>query len=247
MGRNWKIALALSAAAVLAGCGSVGTIYQADAFGTNKTYAVVTVMASEKVGCTDAGGNPCNGGVFGLVNMAARKDAYSTAAGDILESTYPTVLKGLRAPNLKVAADVKGNKVYRSAAEDPQPTGALRQQHTVAKGYKHFSDENLGKMARELKVDGVIVLTLSYTAARSGVTVAGVGGGHKAQTMVMARAVDKEGKNVWFDYAQAQSEASVSTGIGAVDFPKLRPLFVDSSDKAVRKLMDSFATRTSGK
>jgi hypothetical protein len=244
MGRNWKIALGLSAAAVLAGCGSIGTVYQPGAFGSDKTYAVVTVMATEKVGCTDFGGNPCNGGVFGLVNMAARKDAYSIAAGDILENTYPTVLKGLRAPNLKVAADVKGNKVYRAAAEDAQPTGALRQQHTVAKGYKHFSDENLGKMARELKVDGVIVLTLSYTAAKSGVTVAGVGGGHKAQTMVMARAVDKEGKNVWFDYAQGQSDTGVSTGIGAVDFPKLRPLFVDSSDKAIKKLMENFSSKT---
>ena len=245
MASQWKAAAVLAAAGALAGCGSVGTIYQPDAFGTGKTYAVVTVMAPEKVGCSAGGGEMCNGGVFGLINMAARKDAYSTAADEILESTYPTALKGLRSPNLKLATgDIKANKVYRAAAEDAQPKGMMSQQHVVAKGYKYFSDENLAKLARELRVDGVITLTLSYNAAKSGVTVAGVGGGYKAQTTAMARAVDKDGKNVWFDYAMGQSDQSVSTGIGAVDFPKLRPLFTDATDKAVRKLMDNFNSKT---
>jgi hypothetical protein len=235
----------LAAVGALGGCGSVGSIHQPDAFGSAKTYAVVTVMASDKVGCSDAGGNMCNGGVFGLANMAARKDAYSTAPDEILESTYPSALKALRtSPNLKIAGDVKANKVYRAVPEDQQPKGMLSQQQTVAKGYKYFSDESLAKLARELKVDGVITVSLSYNAARSGVTVAGIGGGHKAQTTVMVRAVDKDGKNVWFDYAMGQSDQSVSTGIGAVDFPKLRPLFADSTDKAVRKLMDNFNTKT---
>jgi len=62
--------------------------------------------------------------------------------------------------------------------------------------------------------------------------------------MVTVRAIDKDGKNVWVDYAMGQSDGSVSTGIGAVDFPKLRPLFVESTDKAVRKLMENFNSRT---
>jgi hypothetical protein len=41
-----------------------------------------------------------------------------------------------------------------------------------------------------------------------------------------------------------QSDQGVSTGIGAVDFPKLRPLFADSTDKAVRKLMENFNSKT---
>lgn len=246
MGRHSAIGLALSGVLTLAaGCGSVGGIHQADAFGTNKTYAVVTVMANEKVGCTDLGGNPCNSGLFGLFNMAARTDAYSTAAGDILENTYPAALKGLRAAShLKIAPDVKTHRIYRVAAEDPQPTGMMRQQHTVAKGYKYFANENLAKMAKDLKVDGVITVTLSYSAARSGVQVGGIGGGHKAQTTVMVSALDKDGKHVWFDYAMGQSDGSVSTGIGAVDFPKLRPLFVEATDKAVKKLMDNFNNKT---
>jgi hypothetical protein len=232
-------------AVLLAGCGSVGSIHQADAFGARKTYAVVTVMATEKVGCSDLGGNPCGGGLFGLLNLAARTDAYSTDAGEVLESTYPVALKALRgSPELRIAADVRRHRLYRAAAEDPQPSGMMRQQHTVAKGYKYFSDENLAKLARELKVDGVITVTLSYTAARSGLQVGGVGGGHKAQTTVMVRAVDREGKNVWFDYAMGQSDGSVSTGIGAVDFPKLRPLFGEATEKAVEKLMDSFNSKT---
>jgi hypothetical protein len=248
MGRHSRTGLALSSVFVLAlaaGCGSVGGIHQADAFGKNKTYAVVTVMANEKVGCTDLGGNPCGGGVFGLVSVATKSNAYSEAAGEVLESTYPTALKALRtSPNLKIAPDVKGQRTYRAAKEDEQPSGMMRQHHTVAKGYKYFSDENLAKMARDLKVDGVITVTLSYSAARSGVQVAGAGGGHKAQTTVMVSAVDKDGKRVWFDYAMGQSDGSVSTGIGAVDFPKLRPLFVDATDKAVKKLIDNFNNKT---
>jgi hypothetical protein len=248
MGRHSRIGLALSGVfllALAAGCGSVSGIHQADAFGTKKTYAVVTVMANEKVGCTDLGGNPCGGGVFGLVSVATKTNAYSEAAGDVLESTYPTALKALRtSPNLKIAPDVKGQRIYRAASEDQQPTGMMRQQHTVAKGYKYFSDENLAKMARDLKVDGVITVTLSYSAARSGLQVGGIGGGHKAQTTVMVSALDKDGKRVWFDYAMGQSDDSVSTGIGAVDFPKLRPLFVEATDKAVKKLMDNFNNKT---
>lgn len=244
MASHWKSGLVLAALAALSGCGSVGSIYQADAFGAGKTYAVVSIMATDKVGCSQAGGDMCNGGVFGLANMAARKDAYSTAADEILESTYPTALRALRAPNLKIAGDVKANKVYRAAAEDPQPKGMMKQQHVIARGYKYFSDEHLAKLARELKVDGVITVTLAYNAARTGVTVAGVGGSHKAQTTVFIRAIDKDGKNVWWDYAMGQSDQGTSTGIGAVDFPKLRPLFVESTDKAVRKLMENFTSKT---
>jgi hypothetical protein len=244
MASHWKSGLVLAAVATLSGCGSVGSIYQAEAFGAGKTYAVVSIMATDKVGCSQAGGDMCNGGVFGLANMAARKDAYSTAADEILESTYPTALKALRAPNLKMAGDVKANKVYRAAAEDPQPKGMMKQQHVIARGYKYFSDENLSKLARDLKVDGVITVTLAYNAARTGVTVAGVGGSHKAQTTVFVRAIDKDGKNVWWDYAMGQSDQGTSTGVGAVDFPKLRPLFVESTDKAVRKLMENFNSKT---
>ena len=245
MGGQWKATAVLAAAVALAGCGSIGAIHQPDAFGAGKTYAVVTVMANDKVGCSQGGGDMCNGGVFGLANMAARKDAYSTSANEILESTYPTALRGMRASSLRLASgDIKANKTYRAAAEDAQPKGTFSQQQLIAKGYKYFSDENLAKLARDLKVHGVITVTLSYNAARSGVTVAGVGGGHKAQTTVTVRAIDKDGKNVWVDYAMGQSDEGVSTGIGVVDFPKLRPLFVDSTDKAVRKLMENFASKT---
>ena len=246
MQRGSRIAIVLGTTCALAfaGCASVGTIHQPEAFGSNKTYAVVTVMANEKVGCVDFGGNPCNGGVFGLVNMATRTNAYSEDASEVLENTYPAALRALRSStSLKLAPDVKNLKVYRSAAEDAQPKGMMSLSHTVAKGYKYFTDENLARMARELKVDGVITVTISYSAARSGVTVAGVGGKHKAQANVMVRAVNQEGKNVWFDYAQGQSDEGTSTGTGAVDFPKLRPLFVEATDRAAKKLMENLEAK----
>ena len=228
----------------LAGCGSIGTIHQPEAFGTTKTYAVVTVMASEKVGCQGLGGNPCNGGVVGLVNTLAKSNAYSEDAAEVLESTYPVALKALRSSaNLKIV-DVKAQRAYRDAPADEQPGGMMRPRHAVAKGYKYFSDEKLAKLAGDLKVDGVITVTLSYTAAFSGVQVAGLGGGYKASTTVMVRAVDKGGKTVWFDYATAQSDGSAGTVAGTVDFPKLRPFFSDSAGKAAKKLMDNFNGKT---
>jgi hypothetical protein len=231
-------------ALAVAGCssvGSIGTVHQPESFGAKKTYAVVTVMAEEKVGCSEAGGNMCNGGVFGLVNMATKTNAYHEPAAEVLESTYPAVLQALRSsPNLKIIPDVKGNRVYRAATEDAQPTGTLRLHHTVAKGYKYFSDENLARLASDLKVDGVITVTLAYTAARGGVTVGGVGGKHQARSTLTVRALNREGKTVWFDHAAAVSDGGVGTGTGAVDFPKLRPFFVESTDKAAKKLMENF-------
>ena len=52
MGGQWKATAVLAAAVALAGCGSIGAIHQPDAFGAGKTYAVVTVMANDKVGCS---------------------------------------------------------------------------------------------------------------------------------------------------------------------------------------------------
>jgi len=67
--RNGLTLIGVFLLALLAGCGTTGGVHQADAFGTTKTYAVVIVMANEKVGCSDLGGNPCNGGIIGLVGL----------------------------------------------------------------------------------------------------------------------------------------------------------------------------------
>jgi len=239
--RNGLTLIGVFLLALLAGCGTTGGVHQADAFGTTKTYAVVIVMANEKVGCSDLGGNPCNGGIIGLVNTVTNSSAYSEDATEVLESTYPSVLQGLRtSPNLRIVAEVKNKKVYRAAPADEQPSGMLRARYTVAKGYKYFSDDKRARLATDLKVDGVITVMLSYTAARSGLQVVGLGGGHKAVTSVMVSAVDTHGKNVWFDYASGQSDDSAGTVSGTVDFPKLRPMFGDATKKAVRKIMDNF-------
>ncbi len=224
MASQWKVGVVLAVAAALAGCGSIGKIHHPDAFGEKKTYALVSVMASDKVG---------SGGILGAFN---KTDASGTAANEIMERTYPSALRSLRAPNLKVT-DVRGHKVYRATPEDKPPQGPLSQQQTIAKGYKYFSDEKLVKLARELKVDGVITVTLTYDAA-------GVGGAHKAQTTVSVKAIDTNGKTVWSDSAMAESEKGVAGASGGVDLPKLRPLFVESTDKAVHKLMENFNRRT---
>jgi len=246
--RSGAVLIGVALSVVLGGCGStggIGSVYQADAFGAKKTYAVVTVMANDKVGCSDLGGNPCNGGVIGLVNTVARTNAYSEDAGDVLETTYPKALQALRgSPNLRLAPEVKANKVYRSAAPDEAPR-MMGVGYTLAKGYKYFSEEKMRKLAADLKVDGVIVVSLSYTAARAGMTVGGFGGGHQARVTMTVRAVDREGKKVWSDHTSSVSEGKVGTVSGAVDFASLRPLFVEATDKAAKKLMESFEQKVS--
>jgi hypothetical protein len=226
MGGLWNAGVVLAAAA-LAGCASLGSTHHPNAFSAKKTYAVVSVMASDKVG---------SGGMLAALK---KTDAPAAAANDIMERTYPSALRALRASNLKIT-DAKGHKFYRAMAEDEQPKGPLSNPHIVAKGYKYFSDEKLVKLARELKVDGVITMTLSYDAARS---AAGTGG-HKAQTTVTVKAIDQNGKTVWSDSATGESGRSVPEAAGAADFPKLRPLFAESTDKAARKLMENFAAKT---
>jgi hypothetical protein len=245
-----RIAMALSAVlcALLAGCaatGGFGTVHDPAAFGKGKTYAVVSVMAYEKVQCSDLGGNPCNGGVIGLVKTMTDAKAFSEDAGEALEMTYAAALQGLRAsPNIRLAPDVRNSRAYRALAEDAQPTGMMSARHVVAKGYKYLSHEKLAGLAKELKVDGVITVTLSYSAKRSGVSIAGFGGGHKASTTMYLAAVDKNGKNVWVDYATGDSDGTVGTVTASPDFVKLRPLFRDATTKATRKLIDSFDAKT---
>jgi hypothetical protein len=244
--RRHRVYLTLAAvflSSLAGGCGTVGAIYEANAFGPSKTYAVVSIMSLDKVSCTGLGGNPCNGGLFGLVNALARKDAYSEEASDVLERTYPRAIQLLRASSLKIAPDVKNLRAYRAALEDAQPTPAMQSRYLMAKGYKYFSEESLSKLARQLQIEGVITMTFSYSAARSGLQVAGIGGSYKAVTNVHAFAVDKNGKRVWADSAVGQSDDSVGTASGAVDFPKLRPFFVDSTNKAVRKLIENFESK----
>ena len=217
MGGQWKAgAVVVAAAAALAGCGSISSTHHPDAFSAKKTYAVASVMARDKPG---------------------------TAANEIMERTYPSALRALRATNLKVT-EVKGHKSYRAMAEDAQPKGPLSQPHTVAKGYKYFSEEKLVKLARELKVDGLITMALSYDAVRGTASKKDAGAAHKAQTTVSVRAIDANGKTVWSDSATAESGQSVPDAAGAADFAKLRPLFAESTDKAVRKLMENFAAKT---
>ena len=128
------------------------------------------VVAGETVGCSEPGGNPCSGGVSGLIRMATTTNAHSEDSTAVLESTYPVALRGLRAsPNLRIVPDewVKAHPAYRAMPADRQPSGLFQGNNRTAKGYKKFSVENLAKLARELKVDGVIIVTLSYSALRA--------------------------------------------------------------------------------
>ncbi|HEX7890349.1 MAG TPA: hypothetical protein VF522_13390 [Ramlibacter sp.] len=238
--RSVAFLVATAALAALAGCATSGN-FRAEAFGANKTYAVVSLVSDDKVQCGQPTGNPCNMGVVGLVNtLATANAAYREDAAPTLELVAPALLQSLKGvPGLKLASDVRTLSAYKATKADDEPPGFMGSRLMVAKGYKYFPDSRLGKIASELNVDGVIVLRMNFTAIRSGFPVMGFGGGHVAETIVHVTAVDRQGKVVWSDRARGSSDASAGSVAGGVDFPKLRPLFVESTNKAMKRLAEN--------
>lgn len=244
-----KRAIILAAAAatmLLAGCAAMGGKFQSDAFGANKTYAVVSVLSDNKVECGQPTGAVCNGGVLGLVNtLATANGAYSEDATATLEMVSPVVLQAFKtAPTLKVVPDVRTLAAYKGSKGDAQPPSILGHHVLVARGYKYFPEDQLARLANELKVDGVIVLTMHFTAMRSGLPVLGFGGGHVADTQVVITAVDNRGQVVWSDRARGSSEAGAGSVAGGVDFTKLRPFFMESTTNAMKRLIDKTRSGT---
>jgi hypothetical protein len=230
------------AAAVLALSACNMRTVRRDAFGPKKTYAVVSIHAHHKI--QPHGNTQGMGSLTGLVK-SAKKDAGRTAdVAEALEEGAGIVLRALRGSRhyqLLAEERVLRSAVYAKAAGD-DPDGTFLK-FKAAKGYKYFaprSKQKLAQLARELKVDGVIVAQLNYGFLFSGVSAAGLvaGGKHRGSLMLTVVAYDRDGAPVWTDVIQAKSEKTIGTAAANVaDFPKLRPLLTEATSSGSRDLV----------
>jgi hypothetical protein len=127
---------------------------------------------------------------------------------------------------------VLNSKAYKNlkADEPVQKVLFMKVELNTAKGYKFISDpQKLSRLAKDLNVDGVIVVGMNFSVS-SGIA-GGLGIGvkrFKVVTAVSAMAYDSNGKLVWKDAIHksselADSQLAVIADVRSVDFKKLKP------------------------
>ncbi|TAM44187.1 MAG: hypothetical protein EPN55_11450 [Gammaproteobacteria bacterium] len=238
--------LALMAAVALSACVIIPSSYETQAFGKSKKFAVVSVFASPEISSGSGTGSGIGFTVSGLIKAVSDESGYHNDADKILADTSPQILKDIgssRHYTLVPARTVLDHKAYRAAeAEDTGIPLGFGKKWLVAPGYKFIkSEDKLGKLARELNVDAVMVVTLHYSAGFTGAQVGGLvaGGTHSGKVMLTVYAVDRNGKVVWKDGADASSDNSIG-GIGeSVNFTRLHPLLIEATRNATKKLMEN--------
>ena len=244
----------------MSGCASMALTgrakVQQDAFGARKTFAVVTIASAKKFS-----------GEKGLLQTFKKTDDIPGAnTQPILNRLKPKVFKVLaksRHFKLLPESSVLRSKAYRRTPEDKRKHKVLffNVDMNVAKNYKYFSKpEKLAKLARDLKVDGVIVVNMSFSirSSKSWISVAGLTLGKKKYSVVAsasALAYDREGKVVWKDSAVKEAEPGDTKAIILLDFTdvtktrfkKLHPSAITIGSKAMDVLLARFSDAVEGR
>ncbi len=232
-----KIWLAAMLALFLGACGYMPFVpwsYETEAFGKSKKFAVVTVAASPEIGIT----------VNGVAKAASPDSGYRNDANRILRDTTPLILKELeRSPyyTLLPPRTVLANKAYRTTASDDPKSTMLSSLMLTAPGYKFFgSEDKLAQLARDLNVDAVMVVSVDYA---SGFTAGGAGGVQRGRAVVHVSAVNQAGSVIWKDGGVGISDNVIRSANEAVNPDKLRPLLIEASRNAARKLLDKVESK----
>jgi len=244
-----RIVLRLSvlvAALALGACAIIPSSYESQAFGKSKKFAVVSVAASPEIHSGSGTGSGIGYTLSGLIKAVSDESGYSNDADKVLAATAPVILKELgnnRHYTLVPTRTVLGHKAYRAAeAEDPGIPLSFGKKWLSAPGYKYLkSEDRLGRLARELNVDAVVAVTVHYSAGFTGAQVGGVvsGGVHHGKVMLTVYAVDRNGRMIWKDGADARSDNSIG-GIGeSVNYTRLHPLLIEATRNATKKLMEN--------
>lgn len=236
---------AFMAAFALNACVIIPSSYESQAFGKTKKFAVVSVSATPEINSGSGTGSGIGFTLSGLVKAASDESGYNSDANKILADTAPLILKDLgnnRHYTLVPAKTVLNHKAYRAAeGEDTSMTLGFGKKWLVAPGYKYIkSEDKLAKLARDLNVDAVVVVTVSYSAGFTGAQAMGViaGGVHHGKAMVNVYAVNRDGKIIWKDGGDASSDNSIG-GVGeSVNFTRLHPLLIEATRSATKKLME---------
>ena len=205
---------------------SPGAKVDADSFGKTKKCAIVTIMGTKKLNAQK-----------GFLQLFMKVPEQNTQP--ILDKLRPEVIKAFRkSKHLKVKSEkrVLNSKAYKNleADEAVQKILFMDIELNTAKGYKFIRDpQKLSKLAKDLNVDGVIVVGMNFSVSSgiAGGMFAGLGIGvkrFKVITAVSAMAYDSNGKLVWKDAIHksselADSQLAVIADVRSVDFKKLKP------------------------
>ena len=243
----WAISSSLASVLVLSGCLIAMSSYEPEAFGRGKTFAVVSIAAAPEINVQGAGAGGGGWTLSGLVKSASSDSGYSNNADKILTDTAPLIVKELeksRHFRLAQSSWVLQHKAYRSAkGDDPEKFMVT---YILPKGYKYFdSEEKLTRLAKDMNVDAVIILHVSYSAGFTGVGAAGLiaAGTHSGKVTITLSAFGRHGKAVWSDAVESSSDGSIGTFGESANFTKLHPLLIDATRGASRKLLEKLNTK----
>jgi hypothetical protein len=209
-----------------------------DAFGKGKTFAIVSIMATSKV-TTDSQ----SGGLVGLFKGASKKYDFSKDSGKIFADSIPLLMQQFQSSKsfrLLPKNAVLQNSAYQSTAPD-KPKKWFGVEMVPAEGYKYFKDKKkIQQLAKEMGVDGVIVIAVSYSVGFRGANISGISGvgEDKGTAIVSVYAMDNTGNVVWKHAAQGVGKDGTFSSGGSSDFEKLHSSLVEASQTAAQKLIE---------
>lgn len=260
--RNFRVYSLIMAAIVvmLSGCAQMAITGSADvdkkSFGAKKKFAVVSIASMKTFrGEQGMGQMLTNNDNIPGVNT---QPIINKLSGKIIQT-----LENDRNFKLLPESTVLSSKAYQNTPEDDKVMKILFMSETMnpAKSYKYFSDkEKYAKLAKDLGVDGVIGITMSFTVSESGgkLSVMGLSVGKKsysAQASITAIAYNKNGDIIWKDSTLKEAEPGDTkaivlldtTGLTDTGFEKLHPSAVEIGGKAVDVLLARLDDTLTGK
>lgn len=244
----------------LIGCAPMAITGSADVdksvFGPSKRFAVVSIAAIKTFQ-----------GEKGLFQMFKDdKNIPGSNTQPMINRLAPRIIKSLNHSHyisLLPERKVFKSRAYRHIQGDKRVATALffKYDMNVARHYKYISDpKKLAQLAKQLNVDGVITVNVTFalTASKGSVSVAGLTLGKKsysAMASVSALAYDKTGKLIWKDSTTKEAEPGDSKAIILIDtsdmtgtnFKKLQPSAIEIGGKAVDVLVGRFNDTMEGK
>lgn len=226
------------------------------AFGPSKRFAVVSISAAKTFQ-----------GQKGFFQMFKRdEDIPGSDTQPMLDKLAPKIIRDLKRDRyirLVHERSVLRSRAYRNTPEDKREMRAFlfKYKMNVARHYKYISDpKKFAQLAKQLKVDGVISVSMSFSVAASkgGVNINGLSFGKKSYSAVAtitAMAYDQNGKVIWKDSTVKEAEPGDTKAIVLLDtsdmtatnFKKFQPSAIEIGGKAVEVLLARFNDTMAGK
>jgi hypothetical protein len=209
------------------------------AFGKNKTFAIVSIMATSKITT-----NQDSGGLVGLFKGFSKKYSFKEDSSKVFSDSLPLMMKKFQSSKsfrLLPKNTVIQNPAYQAMSPD-KPKKWFGVEMVPADGYKYFKDKKkIKELAKEMNVDGIIVVAVSYSVGFRGANISGISGvgQDKGTALVSVYAVDNEGNEVWKHATQGVGKEGVMSTGGSSDFEKLHSSLVDASQIAAQKLIEN--------